>query len=183
MLIPFGILSASAVGSDYELIESRILTSTASSVVFSGLATYAGVYKHLQIRCLAKTTDTVPGFYSTAIRFNGDTAANYSNHLLRGNGSSVASSAGASVTRMVISDASIGSEPFAMGVADILDAYSTTKNKTLRSFAGMVKSDFKFVELWSGSWRNTAALTSITLFHDGTNMATGSRFSLYGIKG
>jgi hypothetical protein len=36
----------------------------------------------------------------------------------------------------------------------------------------------------SGLWRSTASVTDIQLFPNvGTNWVTGSRFSLYGIKG
>ena len=72
---------------------------------------------------------------------------------------------------------------FGAGVYDILDPYSTTKNKTTRLFGGrgFVTGDHKIV-LASGLWRNTASVTSIDLVAN-DNFVTGSRFSLYGIKG
>ena len=72
---------------------------------------------------------------------------------------------------------------FGSGVIDILDAYSTTKNKTIRSLNGLSGGEVA-IRLSSGTWRNTNAVTSITLFDgDGANLVTGSRFSIYGIRG
>jgi hypothetical protein len=52
-------------------------------------------YTHLQIRYLAGSSG---GPDSTVLRFNSDTASNYSRHALWANGSSVAASALASAT-------------------------------------------------------------------------------------
>jgi hypothetical protein len=181
MLIPFGILSAAGIGSDYELIESQILGSAAASVTFSGLGTYSSVYKHLQLRALARTTRaaaTDGGF----VRFNGDTGSNYASHVLYGDGSSVLSGASASQAQMAIVN-TVGNTAtanvFVPNVMDILDAYSSTKNKTVRALNGI-----SAIHLYSGLWMNTASLTSITLTTQiGPNWLAGSRFSLYGIKG
>ena len=96
MLIPFGILSAAGAGGgavgDYELIETTILGSAASSVTFSSLDTYASTYKHLQIRAVVRASaagDRVNGSW----RMNGDTGSNYAAHHLLGTGSTVVSSA------------------------------------------------------------------------------------------
>jgi hypothetical protein len=70
-----------------------------------------------------------------------------------------------------------------VGVIDILDAFETTKNKTIRSFGGQVGSGANLILLHSGFWNNTAAISSITLGVNGApQFATGCRFSLYGIK-
>jgi hypothetical protein len=68
---------------------------------------------------------------------------------------------------------------------DLLDAYSTTKNKTTRSLSGgIVQSSESGVALSSGLWRSTSAITSATLLSGtGSNLSIGSRFSIYGIKG
>jgi hypothetical protein len=66
-------------------------------------------------------------------------------------------------------------------VCDILDPFETTKNKTIRSLAGYGSGGN--VNLYSGLWINTSALTSITILASSGNFASASRFSLYGIKG
>jgi hypothetical protein len=72
---------------------------------------------------------------------------------------------------------------FGAGVIDILDAYSTTKNKTMRTLNGLSGGEVN-IRVGSGLWRNTNAITSVTIFDaDSTNLVTGSRFSIYGIKG
>ena len=188
-LFPLGILSAAGAGggaalSDYELISSSILGSSQSSVVFD-VSTYASTYKHLQIRYVAKSTrsSTLDGL---AIRFNADTGTNYSAHFLRGNGSSVSSGVETNVSTPqigIIPAASSTNNAFGAGVADLLDPFSTTKYKTFRSLYGTFNNDF--VGLNSGLWRNTNSVTSITLFQTegANNLLTGSRFSIYGLKG
>jgi hypothetical protein len=184
-LSALGIFSAAGAGgvafsSDYELISTTTLGTATNSVTFSSLGTYSSTYKHLQIRYAAKQSNsTSVGVYG---RFNGDTAGNYSWHYLAGNGSSVSSSALTSTTSMLVGSAfgTGTANAFGGGVIDILDTYSTTKNKTVRSLEGRAS---EWVALESGSWRNTASITSITLFPDVYNFSTGSRFSLYGIKG
>jgi hypothetical protein len=185
MLIPFGVLSAAAfapvAGGDYELIESAILTSNESSVTFSNLGDYSSTYKHLQIRATVRT-DRAGAADGGIIRFNGDSGANYAHHVLAGSGSSVSSFASTSATEMV-SLGGVGNtataNAFSAAVVDILDAYSTTKNKTVRSLHGVTS-----INLGSGVRLNTASLTSIELRPQlGTNFLTSSRFSIYGVRG
>jgi hypothetical protein len=180
MLIPFGILSAAGIGSDYELIESQILGSTASSITFSGLATYASVYKHLQIRALARTNFASNELWSK-ISINGSEANRY--HRLGGNGSTVASTEFAVGYVALFPAANGTTNSFGGAVIDILDPYSTTKNKTIRSIHGFTGVT-NWVFLSSALRIDTASTTSITLSADSTgSFISGSRFSLYGIKG
>jgi hypothetical protein len=183
MLIPFGVLSAAAFApsGDYELIATEILGTATSSVTFSSLATYASTYKHLQIRATVRT-DRAGAADGGIIRFNGDSGANYAHHVLAGSGSSVSSFANASATEMV-SLGGVGNtataNAFSAAVVDILDAYSTTKNKTVRSLHGVTS-----INLGSGVRLNTASLTSIELRPQlGTNFLASSRFSIYGVRG
>ena len=183
--ILLGILNAqaeaAAVG-DYDLLETEILTSSQSSVSFTGLSSYTD-YKHLQLRVVARVTEST-SIRQQIMRFNGDSGANYSQHILLGDGSSVASGSGTDRTSGLAFYIDGGASPtgaFGAGVIDILDAYSTTKYKTTRSLGGQTGSPI--LNLGSNSWRNTAALTSIEIFTESSNTyAAGSRFSLYGIK-
>ena len=189
MLIPFGVLSAAGaevgVAGSYELIATEILTASETSVVFSSLGDYSSTYKHLQIRVTART-DRASVIDSVVVRLNGDTASNYARHAVYGDGSSVSSFGLANqsfMTGISTSGNSAAANIFGAGVIDLLDPYSTTKNKTVRSLSGNANTGFS-VSLGSGHWRNTASVTSITLFpQNGTNIVAGSRFSLYGIKG
>lgn len=178
MLIPFGILSAAggvAVG-DYELIESRILDTTASSVTFNSLGTYSTTYKHLQVRLAVRASDNSSA--PLRARFNGSTSG-YNVHYLYGNGSNVLSAAFLSLDKIATINTQTTTGAFSVVVMDILDAYSTTKNKVTRHLSGTASE----VGLASNLWANTAAVSSMEWFLDGKNLAVGSRFSLYGIRG
>ena len=186
-LSALGIFSAAGAGGvvaagDYELISTTILGTATSSVTFSSLATYSSTYKHLQLRIAARSSSA--SSFSGRLRFNGDTGANYSFKQLLGNGSSVLSTADSCQTGtdiLPVSNSTSTASSFGGAVIDILDSYSTTKNKTLRSLAGFALGA---VYLRSGAWYNTASVTSIDLYmQDATNFIAGSRFSLYGIRG
>jgi hypothetical protein len=187
MLIPFGILSAAGAGvgvaGDYELIETSILTSSASSVTFSNLGTYSSTYKHLQIRAVARSTRSGETDSIMAARINGVTSG-YFVHELQGNGSSVNSSASTSQTSMrigIVTAANSTANAYGATVIDILDPYSTTKNKTFRALTGQTNLDR--IRLSSGSLALTNSTTEITLLDQFANFVAGSRFSLYGLKG
>jgi hypothetical protein len=162
----------------YELIETTILGSATSEVVFSSLATYASTYKHLQLR--AVTRSTVGG--NARIRFNGDTGANYSWHLVYGTGNAVATSLGTNSSEMLATaQTPSAANQFTAHVIDILDFASTSKNKTIRSIGGSPATSE--VVFFSGAWRNLAQITSVTMRLSSSSFAAGSRFSLYGIRG
>jgi hypothetical protein len=184
--MPFGLgffatAGAGGAAGSFDLLETQVLGSSASSVTFSSLSTYAATYQHLQIRMLTKNT-TNDFSNNFAARLNGDTGSNYRDHRLFGNGSSVSSAASASSTFMTCGRfARSSGSTFSPGVIDILDPFETTKNKVIRAFYGSFEDSF--VMLNSGLWINTAAVTSITFIgNEGQSFATNSRFSLYGIK-
>jgi hypothetical protein len=188
MLIPFGILSAAGAGveGDFELIESEILGSAASSVTFSNLGTYSSTYKHLQLRATVRSDRSGLTLDFGKITFNGDSSSVYTTHQLYGDGSTVQSFAGINQawTNFVrTTGATAPANAFGAGVVDILDAYSTTKFKTIRNLGGVGASGGE-INLASGLWRSTNSITSMTIaVGGGTNWLTGSRFSLYGIRG
>jgi hypothetical protein len=120
------------------------------------------------------------------MRFNSDTAANYTVHNLYGAGSSVSSEGAANLDRAYISIASgagAAANIYSGSVIDLLDFASTVKFKTARSLAGLHATS-RFIYLKSTLWRSTSAITTIQLLPDvGTAIVAGSRFSLYGIRG
>lgn len=170
-----------AVG-EFVLLEQQVLGSTTASVTFSNLATYASTYKHLQIRAVARSSNASTRT-ELAIRLNGDTGNNYAGHSVYGFSGSVLSGWEANVSRMIVGflpAANATSGMFAPAVIDLLDPYAS-KNKTLRSLNGVQVDGL--VILASGAWFNTASLTSITALPLAGSFVTGSRFSLYGVKG
>ena len=186
MLIPYGILSAAGISSGFELIETQILGSSTASITFSSLGTYSSTYKHLQLRWTYRGTNANL-FDGILIRFNGDTTTSYTWHRLFGGDSAVASSASTTASSIGITSQMGGTgatSAFSSGVMDVLDAYSTTKNKTIRALTGRLPgASERFVNLTSGVYRQTASITSLTLIGEAGSIAANSRFSLYGIKG
>jgi hypothetical protein len=181
-LFPLGILSAAGAvvgGETYELISTTVLGLAASSVSFSSLGDYSSTYKHLQIRGLGRLTavDT-----NQKMRFNGDSTSSYNNHFLYGNGSSVLSGTSGLLTAIDSYPLTASNAPanaFGAFVIDMLDAFSSTKNTTVRQLSGNNVE----IQLASGLWNNTASLTSVELLANSGNYVAGSRFSLYGIRG
>lgn len=172
----------------YDLLETQVLTSSASSVTFTGLGSYTD-YKHLQLRIVSRRPSG--GSFLTAgswgMQFNGDTGSNYSWHRLLGNGSSVSSGGAGSSSygpdNVVHAVPNSPTGSFGASVTDILDFSNTSKYKTIKVLAGATDSAETEIDLNSGSWQSLTAITSITIQERWGSFATGSRFSLYGIKG
>jgi hypothetical protein len=170
----------------FEQINTTILASATSSVTFSSIPS---TYAHLQIRMTIRGTANLNG--GMGITMNGDTGTNYSRHNLFADGGSVYSQNATSQSRINTDTnnaffPAIPGEPsqFGASIVDILDYTSTSKNKTVRQFAGAYASNGYQVGLISGAYYSTSAINSVTLTQIGmTNFAIGSRFSLYGIKG
>ncbi len=175
--------------SSFDLLETQVLTSPATSITFSSLSSYASTYEHLQIRWVAKSnrTGTQSDFFWQA---NGETGQSYyAAHWLVGNGSNVQSSnTSNSIYYGWLSHSFPATDrpnQFQAGVTDILNAFDTSKNKTVRSLVGSASSWYDGggdIHLASGVFLNTAALTSFTMKDRLASIDTGSRFSLYGIK-
>jgi hypothetical protein len=177
---------AGLVPSNEYLIDTRLLNTTTASVTFNDLGQYAGIYKHLQIVAITRDNRSTTGGNNVRVILNGDSGANYASHRLRGDGSTVTSSSLASATSMNIfasSSANDTANVFAAAAIEILDAYSTTKNKTLRCLQGVpVTTGTPAIEIRSGLWINSSIITSITFTPETTgSFVTGSRFSIYGV--
>lgn len=175
-----------ATAGSFDLLQTEILTGSQASVTFSDLGDYATAgYQHLQIRYAVRSTRSQVNS-GINLRFNADTGTNYIIHGLVGSGSSVSSysSTGRSNTGgLPIPAANATASAFGGGVYDLLDPFETTKYTTVRGLGG-IASSFNELQLASGLWLNTAALSSIIFVEpNSAEFATGSRFSLYGIRG
>jgi len=168
---------------DFELISTTLISSNTASVTFD-VSTFASTYKHLQVRILAKS-NTTPND-SVDLTFNNDTGTNYSYHSMYGNGSSAgaeAATSSPSCYSVATLATSADTNQFGMALIDIVDAFSTVKNKTIRVLKGTNLGSGSSLQLTSGSWRNTGVVTSVKLTARGSNFASGSRLSLYGLRG
>jgi hypothetical protein len=174
---------AGVIAGDYESIATTTVgVSGAGTVTFSSIP---ATYTHLQIRFLARDSRAATGSYITAT-FNGDAAANYSWHQLYGTGAIVGAAAGTSTSGTYFSasaGATATANVFGVGNIDILDYANINKYKTLRSLSGFDNNGSGEVHMFSGNWRSTSAITSITLTPLGALFSQYSSFALYGIKG
>lgn len=169
------------------LIARTAGTGSSNTITFSSIPS---TYQHLQIRFLAKSSTTTSINESVLLRINGDSATNYVEHYLFGGGTSA--TAGGAVTRSSVSiynGAMRSNATYAnimgVGIVDIHDYLSTTKNKTVRYFCGNDVNAAASVgpALGSGLWLSTSAVSSISLITTSGNWTTTSSFALYGFKG
>jgi hypothetical protein len=170
----------------YESIQTVTLGSSQNAIAFSSIPS---TYKHLQIRAIGRTTNaTTTG--QAKVQMNGDTGNNYTFHQLIGNGTTAfadgyATGVVAGVTPTLrMTGASSTSGMFGVSVIDILDYANTSKYKTVRVLTGQDQNGSGDVQLVSGLWLSTSAITSLSF----TNQASGdfaqyTQFALYGIKG
>jgi hypothetical protein len=161
------------------------LTSTASSIVFSGIPQN---YTHLQVRGFLrsdKSADTNADLY---LWLNGDLSSNnYTRHYLRSNGASASALGYGTGNNPVAGEATGASSTagvFGCTVIDILDYTNTSKNKIVSTFHGQDQNGSQGnVWLTSSAWLSTSAVTSLTFtLQASTNFVQYSQFALYGIK-
>jgi len=169
-------------GSMYH-IASTTLSSSALTVTFSSIP---ADYTHLQVRWIGRGTFSDPSA-GQKVNFNSDTGANYTGHLLRGDGATVYADDGASATSAAffgrVAAATSTAGMFGGFVMDILDYANTNKYKTLRCLGGSDRNGSGEIRFNSDAWMSTTAITSMTFqITDGGNYDTYSSFSLYGVK-
>lgn len=158
----------------YEPIQSQVLTGTQATITFSSIPqTYTDLV--LVAHCVSISSATSS---SIGVQFNSDTSTNYSRTLLYGDGSTAASTRDTSATSSAILYYE-GLATLAPNILQIMNYTNTTTNKTFIARANFAGST---VRLGVGLWRNTAAITSVTLVPTTSSFATGSTFTLYGIK-
>ena len=183
-----GTVASQFAGKPFSSFES-ISTATvggggSANVEFTSIP---ATYTHLQIRGFARSLEANTGVDVPYVRFNSDSGSNYSWHQLDGNGATTSAPGSASTTFMRGGFIALNSElgnTFGAVVIDILDYANTNKYKTIRSLSGTsYNNNNGDVGLFSGSWRNTNAITAITLQASAANLAQYSQFALYGIKG
>jgi hypothetical protein len=161
-----------------------IASTTLSS---NGQVSFTGIpatFTHLQIRCTARSADSGTTSRQIYVYFNGDGASNYAGHYIYGDGANVPGGNALTVTYgavAAIPAAGNLANVYAGVVIDIVDYANTSKNKTLKSIAGVDFNGSGAVSFSSGHWRNTAAINRVDVNTEGSFLA-GSRFDLYGIS-
>ena len=186
-LARLGIVAGSfpiAAGGDFESIATVTVGSGgAANIEFTSIP---GTYQHLQVRLVARQTNTSAGGAAAAkTRLNGDTGNNYNYHALWADGASAyADTTGTTnfIYPLRIASTTQSASVFGIGVADILDYANTSKYTVVRGFTGYDNNGSGTIYLNSNLWMSTAAVTSISMVPTSGNFAEHSTAALYGIK-
>jgi len=157
-------------------LQSVQLTASSTNVTFSNIPQ---TYQDLVV---VASVLGVTGAGGTALyfRFNNDSATNYSHTIIYGNGTSAISERQSNnpYIRVAARSGLSDTNPVTM-IGNIFNYSNSTTFKTSISKGSEAST---VVESAAGLWRNTAAITSVSVVADSGNFAPGSTFDLYGIS-
>ena len=159
--------------STYTPIATTTLGSAQATHTFSSIA---GTYTDLVVVFNGSASTGSPVAW---LRFNSDSGSNYSGTTLSGSGSAASSGRDTNVVQMYLSGADTLSTGMSQLIINVQNYSNTTTNKTVLARSGNAANG---TSAFVGLWRSTSAITSITLGLTSGNYATGSTFTLYGIK-
>ena len=169
-------------GGDFESIATVTVGSGgASSIEFTSIP---GTYQHLQVRFIARSNRSSSLEYGE-LQINGDTGSNYRHHYLLGDGSSPSAGTGSGtyIDTGYQAGNTATANAFGASVIDILDYANASKNTVMRLFGGFDNNGSGYVNIYSGLWVNTNAVTSLKIMPGvGSNFNQHSTAALYGIK-
>ena len=153
----------------YEPIATYTVATTSASYTFSSIpGTYTDLY-------LVITGSTTTAGQDIQVQFNGDTGTNYSRSYVLGTGSSVVTGRNTGQIGFIPGGAYLNT----VSRLNIMNYSNATTYKTVLAHHDSWDS---YVVDNVGLWRNTAAITSLTISTQTFNMGVGSVFTLYGIK-
>lgn len=158
-------------------LASIALQSAGSEVTFSGIP---GTYRDLIL--VANVSGTVND-QGIRMRFNGDSASNYSTAAIGGSGAVGQYGFSTTTTHVLFSPIHIGVNTNGIHVpviSQIIDYSATDKHKTLLTRANGQNNSTNETTALASRWASTNAINSITLLLASGSFATGSTFSLYG---
>jgi hypothetical protein len=155
----------------YTPIATNTLGTAVATVTFSSIS-----QDYTDLVLVADITNAT-GADSLNLRFNGDTASNYSGTRIQGDSGLAESFRSSNATSMNIG---YSTNVLTTNILSIMNYANTTTFKTVLGRSGAAGSQ---VAAKVGLWRKTPeAITSITVItSSGYNFAIGSTFTLYGI--
>ncbi len=165
----------------YEPIATTTVSGTSTTTItFNSFSGYTDLILIIQARENSGSADG-----GIRLRFNSDTATNYSYTQVYGDGSAAASSRATNATfASVYGAAPSTSSNYGLAIVNIMNYANATTYKTIlaRSFVVTTSPDVALARV--NLWRKTPeAITSFTLeLNNGANFANGSIATLYGIK-
>lgn len=162
----------------YTPLANSTLSSSSPTVTFSGIS---GAYTDLILIVNAQSTQATT-YDNLIIQFNSDTGTNYSRQRLNGFSGGATADRSSNATSLgigAITGTSFSSSIFSPNIIQIQNYSNTTTFKTV---LWRNNSQDAYVQAGVGTWRNTNAITSISIkTASGSNLAAGCTFSLYGV--
>ena len=166
----------------YTLINSNVLSSSAASINFSSIpATYTDLVLRISARTAQATTNA-----NLKVILNADTATNYSETHLSGDGATASSSQGSarafSYYYAVANGDSMTANSF--GSFELyIPSYTVSQSKPIGSFGARENNASSALLLATASlFRSNPAISEITALPGFGSFVAGSSFYLYGIK-
>jgi hypothetical protein len=156
----------------YTELQRTVLGTATSTVTLSSIPSG---YTDLVLVCSAKSTTGTP---TIRLQFNSDTGSNYSATIVYGDGSGAGS---LRVSNQASINQGVCTTEFGTTQIHLMNYSNATTNKTTLCDYRNIGPTYGEAGAIVGLWRNTAAITSITIFPASSTFAVGSTFSLYGI--
>jgi hypothetical protein len=154
----------------YTPIASITLGAAVAEVTFTSIPS---IYTDLVLVAFTNQTSSIASY----IQFNGDTATNYSNTNLTGDGTSATSNRVTSSALGVAFATTSANDQ--ISILNIMNYSNTTTNKTFLLRRNDAAAQISLV---AGLWRSTAAISSMRLYSNGSTFTSNSTFNLYGIQ-
>lgn len=182
-----GFLSSGLSG-DFVLLGTAVATGSETNMTFNNIN---NSYKNLFLVTSLRSSSTGDGA-GVVMRFNNDTASNYTWTNLaayrQSTSSSRNSSIGTSETYIYYEVAPCEgntSNAFGSGIIDIVN-YTGNTFKHAIAYSGYMPSNpgtrYSYQQVRAGNWRNNNPITRIDLNSFGATFISGSKVSLYGVK-
>jgi hypothetical protein len=156
-----------AAGSTYTPIQNTSATGVSTITLSSIPATYTDLVVVINGGAVS----------NILINFNGVGGSAYSDTEIIGDGSSASSGRHSSRANMVMAYTGAGTTQSTF-IYQVMNYANTTTYKTT---LGRVNDTSYGTSAYVGLWQSTAAINSITFVSNGSNFASGTTFTLYGI--
>jgi len=165
-----------AAGATYEPIATNTLVATSSGVTFSSIS---GSYTDLVLVSQNYMNGSQANLRIQVGNGSVDTATNYSETYLSGNGTTASSGRDSNVSHIFFTNTSYPqTTTFNMSIHNFQNYANTTTYKTILSRSNNADIGTDAVV---GLWRSTSAINTIKIFPSNNLFEIGSIFTLYGI--
>lgn len=171
----------------FPIATTGTMTGSLGQVFFNNIPSN---FTHLQLRVYGRGNLSTTAWQTSGVQFNLDgTGGNYNGHEMWANGSNQGTTSAGFFNAWFNSPYMPGNNSlantFGIQIIDILDYTNTNKFKTIRAIGGFddnnTSTTNQRIGVYSGQYRSTNAITSITYNVAGNTFIAGSRVDLYGI--